>query len=311
MQLVNHPPADCPRTPPGSWTTADPLDECRSALHKKAFRVAHALAEHPLFAVDTLVGVAQEASKRRRDLYLDAGNVSVTDKWGNIPVPDMPVAEVIKRIETAGAWIVMKHVETDPQYKTVLDEWADFVRSVAGPDAAKQLLNPEMLVFITSPGRVTPFHFDAEVNFLVQIHGSKDLWVCDPLDRTITTETEIERYYAATIAAGNYKPQAEERATKFTLTPGDAVHIPTHAAHWVKNHDNVSVSLSLNFEFPSWLHADVYRANYYLRRLGLTPHAPGRGVVSDRLKATAGRALRSTRLAAGAVYRAAKRLIRR
>lgn len=302
-----------PARPPSQsgWTTLDPIEECRAALHKRAFRVAHHLAGHPLFAVDTLIGVAQEAAKRKRDLYLDAGNVSITDKWGDIPVPDMPVSEVINRIETAGAWIVMKHVETDPRYKAVLDEWADFVRSIAGPEGARLLRNPEMLVFITSPNRLTPFHFDAEVNFLVQIHGSKGLRVCDPLDRAITTEEEIERYYAVAINAGTYKPHAEERATKFLLTPGDAVHIPTHGAHWVKNHNNVSVSLSLNFEFPRWLRRDVYQANYYLRRLGLSPFPPGRSVVADRTKAAV---VATTRFGAGVargVYRRAKRVVGR
>jgi hypothetical protein len=311
MSIAINPPAT-PRSPSaGAWATRDPLAECRAMLHKKAFRLTHALAGHPLFSVEALVGAAQEASKRKHDVHMDAGNVSVTDKWGKIPVPEMPVWEVIKRIETAGAWVIMKHVEADPRYKVVLDEWADFVRDLAGPEAARLLRNPEMLVMITSPNRVTPFHFDAEVNFLVQIQGSKDVWVCDPNDRTITTEEEIERYYAVTTTAGNYKPHAEERATKFVLAPGDAVHIPTHGAHWVKNHNNVSVSLSLNFEFPHWLQADVYRTNYYLRKLGLSPRPPGRSVVADRLKGTVGFGLRHAKRTAGGVYRSAKRLVRR
>lgn len=279
----------------GRWATCGPLEECRRSLHKNAFRLKHALAGHPLFEVEALIGVAGEAAKRRGDLYLDAGDVALTDKWGQIPVPELPVTEVIRRIETAGAWVIMKHVEADPKYKAVLDEWARFVRSLAGPQGAKLLRGPEMLVMITSPHRVTPFHFDAEVNFLVQVRGSKDLWVCDPLDRSITTEAEIERYYAVSISAGTYKPHAADRAAKFVLRPGDAVHIPTHGAHWVKNHDQVSVSLSLNFELPNWLQADVYRANHYLRRLGLSPRPPGRSVVADRVKAAVINTLRSAK----------------
>ena len=297
--------------PAGSWATCEPFEECRASLHKKAFRLTHALAEHPLFAVDALIGVAQDAARRKQDLYLDAGAVSVSDKWGNIPVPEMPVAEVIRKIETAGAWIVMKHVETNLRYKTVLNEWADYVRFLAGPTASKLLRSPEMIVFITSPHRVTPFHFDHEINFLTQLHGSKDVWVCDPLDRTVATEAEIERYYAGTITAGTYKPHAEERATKFTLSPGEAVHIPTHAAHWVKNHDNVSVSLSLSFEFPNWLHADVYRMNYYLRRFGFSPRPLGRAILADRVKGTAGLVLRQAKRTAVTAYRSAKKLVRR
>jgi hypothetical protein len=285
------------------WTTVDPIEECRAALHKKAFRVAHHLAGHPLFAVDTLIGVAQEAAKRRRCLYLDAGNVAVTDKWGDIPVPDMPVSEVINRIETAGAWIVLKHVEEiDTRYQAILDEWVVFARNLAGPEGARLLCKPEVIVFITSPHRVTPCHFDPEINWLCQLHGSKDIWICDPNE---TTQQEIERHYAVRLTSGDYTSQAEARATQFVLDPGSGVHIPTHAKHWVKNHNNVSVSLSLNFEFPRWRLEDIHRANHYLRRLGISPRSPGKSVIIDSAKAAAGAITRS------AVVRRIRGLIRR
>jgi hypothetical protein len=208
----------------------------------------------------------------------------------------MPIPEIIERIGTAGAWIVMKHVDIDPAYKALLDEYEAFVRDIAGPGGSKQLKNAEMLVFITSPNRKTPYHFDAEVNFLVQIQGSKDLWVCDPNDRTVTTEEEIEHYYGVSITAGTYKPHAEHVAQKFTLHPGDAVHIPTHGAHWVQNHDSVSVSLSLNMEFPNF--TNIYLANYYLRRLGLSPRSPGHSIVADRTKAAVIDVMRTAKRAA-------------
>ncbi|VTZ27770.1 conserved hypothetical protein [Methylocella tundrae] len=286
------------------WTTVDPIEECRQALHKKAFAVHHPLAGHPLFSIEALTAAAERAAKRSGDLYADVGDLSLTDKWGSVPAPTMPIPEIIERIETAGAWVVLKHVEVDPAYKRLLDEYEAFVREIAGPEGSKLLTNAEMLVFITSPNRKTPYHFDAEVNFLVQITGSKNLWVCDPNDRSVTTEEEIEQYYGVSISAGTYKPHAEEVARQFTLHPGDAVHIPTHGAHWVQNHNEVSVSLSLNMEFPNWLQADVYRANHYLRRLGLSPRSPGQSIVADRSKAAMIHAMRAAR-------KNARRLLRR
>jgi hypothetical protein len=272
---------------PGNWHTASPLNEVRGLLNREAFRVAHSLAGNPLFRVDALVEVAKEASKRPGDCYLDAGDVSVTDKWGKIPIPDRPVEEIIRRIETAGAWIILKHVEQAPGYNEVIREFDQFVREVAGPEMAPLLAHPEMLVLVTSPNRVTPFHFDAEVNFLVQIQGEKDAWICDPADRTATTHLEIERYYSVNHNAGTYKPGVEERARKFHLKPGDGVHIPTHAGHWVKNGHEVSVSLSLNFELPPSMYRDVYRMNHKLRRLGLDPTPPGHSPFGDKMKASA------------------------
>ena len=77
----------------------------------------------------------------------------------------------------------------------------------------------------------------------------------------------------------------EKNGTCFTLEPGEAIHIPTHGGHWVRNGEQISISLSLNFEFPPWIHRDVYRANNYLRRLGLAPRPPGTSPALDRMKA--------------------------
>lgn len=255
------------------WCSVESLAESRRALHHHAFAAHHPLAGHPLFSLEALTKVAIEASQRKDDVYVDAGDLALSDKWGTTPKPNMTIPEIIDRIETAGAWLVLKHVEVNPAYKALLDEYEAFVREIAGPEGSRLLSNAEMLVFITSPRRKTPFHFDSEVNFLVQIQGSKDLWVCDPMDRTVTTEEEIEHYYSVSITAGTYKPHAEQVAEKFTLYPGDAVHIPTHASHWVQNHDAVSISLSLNMEFPQ-RYGDAYRANHHLRKLGLKPRSP-------------------------------------
>ncbi|WP_374307653.1 cupin-like domain-containing protein [Methylocella sp.] len=271
-------------SPQTGWRTVEPIEVCRAAMQRRPFLAKHPLAEHPLFTVEALTRVAEAAAKRPGDLWADAGDLSLTDKWGSVPEPDMPIPQLIDRIETAGAWIVMKHMEVDPRYQEVLDGYERFAREVAGPELSSRLSSAEMLAFVTSPRRKTPYHFDAEMNFIVQIHGGKDVWVCDPNDRSVTTEREIEEYYGKTISAGTYKKRAEEVAQKFTLLPGDALHVPSHGAHWVQNHDGISVTLSLNMEYSHWRCADIYFANYHLRRLGLSPRAPGRSWAADVAK---------------------------
>jgi len=271
-------------SPPNNWRSLQARDEIGDSLHRRPFRIAHDLHNNPLFSLPSLLDLSREIMHRPEDVYFDAGDVAIGDKWGNIPVPQMSLPEVVHRIETAGAWIIMKHVEKNPAYAAVLDEFATFVRDLVGPERARLMLNPEMLVIINSPDRLTPFHFDAEINFLVQVAGSKQAWICDPLDRSVVTEQDIERYYA-TADPGTYRSAVEKSATCFTLEPGEAIHIPTHGAHWVRNGGQISISLSLNFEFPPWVHRDLYRANNYLRNLGLAPRPPGTSPTTDRLKA--------------------------
>ena len=181
-------------TPKDGWRSLQAQNEIDDSLHRRPFRIAHDLHHNPLFSLESLLELSREVMHRPEDMYFDAGNVAIGDKWGNIPVPQMSLPEVVRRIETADAWIIMKHVEKNPAYAEVLDEFAAFIRDLAGPERARLMLNPEMLVIINSPNRVTPFHFDAEINFLVQVAGSKQAWVYDPLDRSVVTEQDIERY---------------------------------------------------------------------------------------------------------------------
>ncbi len=70
----------------------------------------------------------------------------------------------------------------------------------------------------------------------------------------------------------------------FELSPGEALHIPVTCPHWVKNGSAPSVSLSINYELPASTGASVYRANYFIRKLGMSPAPPGESPAKDMLK---------------------------
>ncbi|MBS0519037.1 MAG: cupin-like domain-containing protein [Proteobacteria bacterium] len=264
------------------WAVESP-EAARDSIHRRPFNIRHELHNNELFSLDALRVLSSEIQLRPEDFYFDAGPVSISDRWGAIPVPKISLPELIGQMETSDAWIIMKHVEKNPRYGAVLNEFAEFIWGVLGPDMARMLQNPEMLVIINSPNRITPLHFDAEINFLIQVAGNKSVWVCDPTDRSVVSERDLERYYSYS-DFGTYRPIAEEKAVRYTLAPGEGIHIPTHGAHWVRNGTCVSVSLSLNFEFPTWVHRDFYRANNFLRKMGLSPQPRGVRPVMDRMK---------------------------
>jgi hypothetical protein len=94
----------------------------------------------------------------------------------------------------------------------------------------------------------------------------------------------LEHFWIGDWNAGEYKMRCQDRARAFRLSPGRAVHIPVNAPHWVKNDGNISISLSINFEWKNELIPNVYRANFFLRKLGIKPRAPGQSGLSDALK---------------------------
>jgi hypothetical protein len=67
-----------------------------------------------------------------------------------------------------------------------------------------------------------------------------------------------------------------------------------NAPHWVQNSNNVSVALSVNYELRS-VHrlTELHRFNRKLRRLGLSPAAPGSSPWREEVKLAAAKTLRT------------------
>ncbi len=262
----------------------DPLT-FRSNFNQRCFEVRHRLASNPLFALPRLIELARDTALRRPEhLYYDAGDIGIGTRWQDAPKSAFPIDETIRRIDSAGAWIILWNAQLDPQYRPLLDGCMREIFAAAAPGLEKKLKKREIILFITSPNRVTSYHIDRECNFLLQIAGRKEISIFDHRDRVVLPETEIEQFWTVDHNAAVYKPQLQERATVLTLEPGNGVHIPVNSPHWLKNGDNVSISASFNFQFHDTERANVYRTNYYLRRLGLTPRPPFRAPAVDAAK---------------------------
>jgi len=270
----------------------------RTNFNRDSFQFRHRLAGHPLFEMPRLIELAKtcKAHPRARpdEVYFDTGDVKVTQRWDETPRPEMPPEEVLERIHTSGAWMMIRRAELVDDYRVVLDECMNEIQDLLQIDLNAVMQVKNAIVFITSPERVTTYHIDRECNFLLQISGDKALSVFDRTDRTVLPEEEIERYWAIDNNAAIYKPHLQDRAHVYTMTPGVGVHIPVNAPHWVKNGKTPSVSLSINFEYKARTRSDVYRANFFLRRLGLHPRPPGQSELRDRAKRLALPALRET-----------------
>ncbi|MEZ4270056.1 MAG: cupin-like domain-containing protein [Myxococcota bacterium] len=207
----------------------------------------------------------------------------------------------IANIEVNGSYVLMKNVETDPEYGRLLDELLDEIQILSEP------LDPGVtdrvaFLMISSPHAITPYHMDREMNFLLQVQGNKEVHLWDPADRQVVSEDELETYFAwHSLAKTKYRDEIQSKAHVFKLTPGDGVHHPSTAPHWVKNGNEVSISFSTTFWSRASKRRDlVYRSNFALRRLGLKPRPFGESPLIDSVKHRGFRA-----------YSAAKRLLGR
>lgn len=269
------------------WIITD-SKAARENFNRHSFAVSHRLSTHPLFQLPNLLQLAERtANSRPDDLYFDMGEVRPGQRWDQIPEARFSAIEAMQQLESSDAWFIFRHTQRDPEYKQLFDRGLSEIKEIAGDDVDSLIRQQDIIIFVTSPRRVTPYHMDRECNFLLQISGTKTVYVFDREDRDILPEQEIERFWAVDNNAPVFRPQFQDRAVSYKMMPGTGVHIPVNFPHWVQNDDNISVSLSVNFQFLDSTRANLYRSNYYLRKLGMRPSTPGLHRTRDAAKSFA------------------------
>ncbi len=247
----------------------------RDSFERRHFTLGHALAGSELFQLPRLIELARDTAETRpTDLYFDAGDIEIGQRWASSPKSSFPIDETIRRIETARAWIILRQAERASAYGKLLEACMAEIFAAAGPGIEKRISKREVIIFITSPRRITTYHIDRQCNFILQVHGDKQINVFDRNDRDVLPERELEQFWTVDNNAAIYKPQLQDRADVITLRPGLGVHLPVNAPHWLQNGDDISITVSINFQFLDQERASLYRANFFLRKLGIDPVPP-------------------------------------
>jgi ribosomal protein L16 Arg81 hydroxylase len=212
-----------------------------------------------------------------------SGKVQPNQKIEETPKIDLGIAETIENIENCDAWMVIKNVETVPEYRAFLEECLSEVADESGADMA----DFQGFIFVSSANTVTPFHVDAEENILLQIKGQKFMHVFDNEDRALVSDQDME------ISPSNhrnrdYRPEFEKRAKVFELNPGDGVHVPYLWPHWVRTGDEYCISIAITWKTPQVLRNNkLLAANALFRKVGLPQSGPGAHPLWDHAKVAA------------------------
>lgn len=254
----------------------------------KPFGIRHRLAGHPLL---TLERIAELASELPRDLIeYNSGKVAISQDPNAIPSVDLDPVSVVKQIQTAGAWMVLKRIEKSEPYRELLEKALLSVAQARGfnslDDAGFEQI--EGFLFVSSPNSTTPFHLDSEDNFFVQIHGEKFFTVYNNDDRKIASNDQIEhcltKHRNLTIDTVQFK----SRATEFHLFDGDGCYIPYIWPHWVRTADQYSISMAITWKTSAVRRLnDLHVVNSMLRGIGFPQAEPGTNTSMDAIKLAA------------------------
>lgn len=248
------------------------------------FAIRHPFANNPLFTLPRIIELLRALPRDR--IEFNSGKASISQDPDKTPMVDMPPEEIVRRIETSGAWMVLKRVESDPAYRAVIEDVLRTLARARGYNGIKDadFADIQGFIFVSSPKSTTPFHADSDENIFVQIHGEKFFHVYDNRDRSIASDDMLED---VVVKHRNmpYQPEYDAHATHYTLQPGDGIFVPYQWPHYVQTSDSYSISLSI-----TWKSRDVRRrnditvVNSMLRKMGLPQRAPGAHPALDTMK---------------------------
>lgn len=142
----------------------------------------------------------------------------------------------------------------DPnRFDVVIETWLKALHRDLG---LSHLTYSRSLIYAIAKGKGTAAHFDQNINFVLQVSGTKKWWlakndmVSNPMTRyTIGTpmDLELESYLE-----GPKPLEFPENAQEFELAPGSLLFVPRGV--WHKT-EALSDAISLNFTFssPTWI----------------------------------------------------------
>jgi hypothetical protein len=270
-------------------------------FNRRPFAFKHTLAGHPQLTLDALFDLAMRLPQA--EVLHWSGAIGISD---NIDTASRThrtgrsLRDTFDHIQEANSYVLIRNAQFDPQFKRLMDDILDEVEVETDP------IEPGMCqriayIFIASPGSVTPYHMDRDINFHFNVLGTKWISIWDPFDRLVLPESGLETLFSDwTAPRPAYSSTYEPRARTFELRAGDGVHHPFTAPHAVRYADEVSASFTVTFNTRATnRRAAAHFINRSLRRLGVEPTPVGRSPVQDELK-----------FAALSLYRRAKAAVR-
>ena len=292
---------DCDKKPDGgnaSLLSNLNNDDFSNCFNRSPFKIGHQLSQHDLFSLSSLIELSKEMPAD--SVEYNAGDLPVTQNPDETPQNGLSITDTIERIEKCDSWMVLKNIEQNPQYNELLETCLAEVKPFAEL-VSEGMTHKQGFIFISSPGSMTPFHVDPENNFLLQIRGTKEVWMFGQDDRVVLSEEQIEDFFSGAHRNLEFKESYRERGQKFDLLPGEGLHFPVVAPHYVQNGPEVSISFSITFQTQdSAERQSLHRFNRQMRKLGLSPSNVGENLAADARKKT----LLS-------VMRSAKRIVKR
>jgi len=239
------------------------------------FGTCHELAEHPLFSVSALAELAGGLDRDRVEFC--SCDMDRSQDPDNVASIDLAPAEIVRQIETCGAWMVLKRVESDPRYMALMQDYFLDVAKSLGKSSLEEAGFEDLqgFIFVSSPNSTTPFHVDHEENLFIHLAGDKTMHIFDNRDYEFASDADMEAYPGQHRNL-TFDDAYQTSADSYRLAPGEGVFVPFTWPHWVETGDKPAISMQMTWKSPTVQRMNkLLFVNAWLRRRGLPQARPG------------------------------------
>ena len=248
--------------------------------------VRHRLSDHPLLQPDQLVALGKrfQGSTRLFTFNNQAGADANFDDVGRLYPNRKSAADTLQGINDAKAWMLLRHVQEDPTYRSLVNLAMDPIQPLI------ELRDPGMhyragWIFVASPHTTTPFHIDRNHGILLQIRGTKKVYVWDADDTEVCSEHARDVFHARhDLSLVKWSEAFRERAHVYIVGPGMGVYMPITSPHMVETDDEPSITISFTYSTAATRrNAMRHVVNDLLYRKGIKPVPVGKRHLVDTL----------------------------
>ncbi len=246
----------------------------------------HRLVDHPLLKTESLAELGKRCRGTNRWASFN-NNASAGENFDTVATlfpTERSAVDSIKTIDDAKAWVLLRHVQVDATYQPLVDMALDAIQPWTNRKDLGMYYRAGW-IFVASPKTVTPFHIDRDNGILLQISGSKRVYVWDANDPTVVSDRARDCFHARhDLSLVKWQEPFRQRAHVYDVGPGTGVYIPQTCAHMVETSDEPSITISLTYS------TDATRRNAMqhvlkdiLYRAGMRPPSVGKSRVFDNL----------------------------
>ena len=140
--------------------------------------------------------------------------------------------------------------------QSISPELVDWLRAIAGDLGLPASTYARCMVYATPDGKGTAPHFDQNINFVLQLQGTKVWWIAP----NMSVENPTERFTMGQtldpdLASYAYEPmptKMPDDARKIVLKPGSMLFVPRGFWHRTEA-EGEALALNFTFNQPTWI----------------------------------------------------------